>query len=81
MTPGIRKTKAGLKIGRVSTDKIGLYGTAPTEQAAVVAAAKVNYTTGDLDAEAEIIAALNTTNGKINSILTALKNIGIIASS
>jgi len=46
-----------------------------------VADAKVNYTTGDLDAEAEIIAAVNTTNGKINSILSALEAFGIVASS
>lgn len=50
-------------------------------QASHVADAKVNYTTGDLDAEAEIIAAVNTTNGKINSILAALEGAGILASS
>jgi len=41
----------------------------------------VNYTTGDLDAEAEIIAAFNTTNGKINSILAILEEFGLLASS
>jgi hypothetical protein len=50
-------------------------------QAAHVANAKVDYTTGDLDTEAEIIAALNTTNGKINSILVALRAFGVLASS
>ncbi len=50
-------------------------------QAAHVADAKVDYTTGDLDIEAEIIAAFNTTNGKINSILAALEAFGINASS
>mgnify|MGYP001571680581 CR=1 FL=1 len=44
-----------------------------------VADAKINYTTGDLDIEAEVIAAFNTTNGKINSILTALEAFGIHA--
>lgn len=43
-----------------------------------VAAAKVDYTTGDLDAEAEVITALNTTNGKINSILAALEAHGLV---
>ena len=51
------------------------------DQQANITAAKVDYTTGDLDTEAETIAALNTTNGKINSILTALKAHGILASS
>lgn len=50
-------------------------------QAGHVVDAKVNYTTGDLDLEAEIIAAFNTTNGKINSILAALEAFGINASS
>lgn len=46
-----------------------------------VADAKVNYTTGDLDTEAEIIAAFNTTNGKINSILAILEEFKLLASS
>ncbi len=44
-----------------------------------IANASVSYTTGNLDTEAEIITALNTTNGKINSILTALRTHGLIA--
>lgn len=55
--------------------------TAAGTQAAHIANAKVDYTTGDLDAEAEIIAAVNATNGKINSILAALEGAGILASS
>ena len=42
-----------------------------------IADAKVNYATPDLDTEAEVIAAFNTTNGKINSILAMLENAGI----
>ena len=53
------------------------YGT----QGAHVADAKVDYTTGNLDAEAEIIAAVNATNGKINSILAILEEFGLLASS
>ena len=41
--------------------------------AANIADAKVNYTTGDLDTEAELIAAFNTTNGKINALIAALE--------
>jgi len=51
------------------------------KQAAHIANAKVNYTTLDLDTEAEIIAAFNATNTAINSILTALENAGVLASS
>lgn len=50
-------------------------------QQAHVANAKVDYTTGDLDLEAEIIAAFNTTNGKINTILSQLEAAGVFASS
>lgn len=44
-------------------------------------ALKVNYTTGDLDLEAEIIAALNATNTRINAIVAALEGVGIFAAS
>lgn len=44
-------------------------------------ALKVNYTTGDLDAEAEIIAAINATNTRINAIMTALEGVGVFAAS
>lgn len=46
---------------------------------AAIASANVDYATGNLDTESEIITALNTTNGKINSILTALRTHGLIA--
>jgi len=42
-------------------------------QTAHIANASVAYTTGGLDTEAEVIAAVNATNGKINSILAALE--------
>jgi hypothetical protein len=50
-------------------------------QQAHIADAKVNYTTGDLDIEAELITAFNTTNGKINAILAALEAAEVLASS
>lgn len=50
-------------------------------QASHVADAKVDYTTGDLDAESEVIAAFNTTNGKVNAILAALEGVGILKTS
>lgn len=50
-------------------------------QASHIADAKTDYATPDLDTEAEIIVAFNTTNEKINSILAALEGAGILASS
>lgn len=46
-----------------------------------VADLKVDYTTGDLDTEAEIIAALNATNTAINTILAILQGIAAVAAS
>jgi hypothetical protein len=42
---------------------------------------KVDYTSGDLDTEADIITAINTTNAKINSIIAKLKTLGLLATS
>ena len=42
-----------------------------------IADAKINYTAGDLDSEAEIISAINATNTTINSILVRLEQAGI----
>ncbi len=50
-------------------------------QQAHIADAKVNYTTGDLDTEAKLITAFNTTNAKINAILASDEAAGIRASS
>ena len=46
-----------------------------------VSNAKVDYATPDLDTEAELIVAFNTTNGKINAILTILEEFGLLANS
>jgi len=62
---------------KVFTDLVELTG----RQTAHIAAAKVDYGTGNLDAESEIIAAFNTTNGKINAILAVLEKLGPIASA
>jgi len=51
------------------------------EQQSHIADLKTDYTTGDLDTEAELITALNTTNGKINAILAMLETHGLVASS
>lgn len=43
--------------------------------------AKADYTAGDLDTEAEVITAFNTTNGLINSLFAVLENLGLLATS
>lgn len=43
--------------------------------------AKADYAAGDLDIEAEIIAAFNTTNGKLNSLFAVLENLGFLATT
>ena len=63
-----------------SGSRAGFFG-ASMYQGSHVADAKTNYTTGNLDSEAEIIAAFNTTNGKINSILATLESFGLHATS
>lgn len=55
--------------------------TADETQASHIADAKTDYTTGDLDTEAEIIAAINAANTKLNAALAALEGVGILAAS
>lgn len=43
--------------------------------------AKTDYTTGDLDTEAEYITAFNATNTSLNAILTALESAGVLKAS
>jgi hypothetical protein len=50
-------------------------------QAVTQAALKADYTTGDLDSEAEIIAAINATNAGFNTLLAKLKTHGLLASA
>lgn len=46
-----------------------------------IADAKTDYTTGDLDTEAEIIAAINATNTTLNTLLAELESYKILRSS
>ena len=74
---GILEVESGGEINIASGGKITAAGT----QALTIAALKVNYTTGDLDDEAEIIAAINATNTAINALIAAAKGVGIIAAA
>jgi len=48
-------------------------------QQAAITSAKTDYTTGDLDSEAKIIAGLNATNTTLNAVITAMRTHGLIA--
>lgn len=50
-------------------------------QASHIADQKTDYGAGDLDIEAEIIAAFNATNAALNAVLAALEGAGILATS
>jgi hypothetical protein len=61
--------------GVVKVDDVQVIG----PQAAAEADAKEDYTTGDLDSEAEVIAAINATNTTLNNLLAKLRTHGILA--
>lgn len=74
--------REGLRIrGNGSAPAIGFLGATPQARIAHLADANVAYGAGDLDTEAEVISAINTTNGKINSILATLELFGFHATS
>ena len=73
---------AAIAAGAQSTVE-GLLGTPVTVEVLTPQATetllKVNYTTGELDTEAEIIAAVNATNTKVNALITKLLALGLLA--
>lgn len=83
MQAGIRRTKAGLKIGRNTTDKVAFHGTAPAAQRAGSAQAAVATTAPtqtspygySTSAQAAAIVTL------VNEIRAALVEKGIIKGS
>jgi len=72
-TPSVKMT--------IDSTGVGFFAVSPVAQQANIADAKVDYTTGDLDSEAEIISAFNTTNTKINSLIAILEAFGLSATS
>jgi hypothetical protein len=76
----ILNTTTGTKIGTATDQKLGFYNATPVVQQTGIAALKVDYTAGDLDTEAEIITAINTTNTAINALRTALNALGLTTS-
>jgi hypothetical protein len=75
---GITRTPGGNEL-RVNptTGTITNAGT----QASHIADQKTDYEAGNLDLEAEIIAAFNATNTALNAVLAALEGVGVLASS
>jgi len=69
----------GNQIGTAPTQLIGFYGATPVDRGATITALSATYTTGNLDSEAEVIAALNTTNAAVNQIILRLQDLGLIA--
>lgn len=79
-----------LMVGNLRVEKITplATGTQPATIADITANLNEAYATPGLDTEAEVIAAFNTTNAKVNALITAfntvlarLEAIGINASS
>ena len=64
---GIKKDNVGIQIGSQTTEKIGLYGVTP-----VVRASAISAPSGGVTQDAEARTA-------INSIRTALTNLGVTA--
>ena len=88
----VLSTGTGTKLGTSATQKLGFWGATavvqPVHSADATHALKGDYTTLDLDTEAEIIAAINTTNAAINAnavlynaLLAKLETIGVLASA
>ena len=74
--PKIYKTDNGDELV-VNGGKITENGT----QASNISDVTTDYSTGDLDTEAELIAAINANGTAINAIIAALEGVGILADS
>jgi hypothetical protein len=73
------KNDDGTSFGQSSTDLISFYGVTPVAQAATVAAA--TNTTTTTSTTTALTTDLDSVRTKLNSVLTALKNVGIMASA
>lgn len=71
----------GVVLGRNASDLVGFHNATPVAQAATIADASVAHALNATFSDTEVEAALDALGTKINSVLTALKNKGIIASS
>lgn len=82
------QTSAGSPVGTIGPSghvsfvgAIGMFGAAPTVQASAITLLSTTYTTGDLDTESEIIAAINATNAAVNALIEVARALGHVATS
>ena len=73
------KNDDGLSLGQAAADLISFYGVSPVAQAATIAAA--TNTTTTTSTTPALTTDLDSVRTKLNSVITALKNIGVIASA
>ena len=72
----------GAHFGGAATDKIGFYGQSPVVQAATIASVTTTGATSTTNAYGYTTAAqADAIVTAVNSVVTALKNLGLIASS
>jgi len=67
----------GTTFGQTATDKVSFYGATPVVQAAAIAASTDTTTT--TSTTTALTTDLDSVRVKLNSVLTALRNIGVIA--
>jgi hypothetical protein len=73
------KNDDGLSLGQAASDLISFYGVTPVAQAATIAAA--TNTTTTTSTTTALTTDLDSVRTKLNSVITALKNIGVIAAA
>lgn len=73
------KNDDGLSLGQAAAELISFYGVSPVAQAATIAAA--TNTTTTTSTTTALTTDLDSVRSKLNSVITALKNIGVIASA
>ena len=73
------KNDDGTSLGQGVADLISFYGVSPVAQAATIAAA--TNTTTTTSTTTALTTDLDSVRTKLNSVITALKNIGVIASA
>lgn len=72
------KNTDGVSFGQAAADLISFYGVSPVEQAAAITAA--TNTTTTTTTTGALTTDIDSIRTKLNSVLTALRDIGIIAS-
>lgn len=73
------KNTDGASFGQAAADLISFYGVSPVAQAATIAAA--TNTTTTTSTTTALTVDIDSIRTKLNSVLTALKNVGIVASA